>query len=1057
MVEFKKTPDKKEDLLRILNPVVRDWFFSRFKEFSLPQLFAVKEIHSRNNVLVSAPTGATKTLTGFLSVLNELVDSSQKGVLKDKTYCIYISPLKALNNDIQKNLREPLAEIEQIYGKKLNIRVGVRTGDTTQSEKQAMLKHPPHILITTPESLAIMLSSVKFVEHLKSVEWMVIDEVHALAENKRGVHLSLLMENIQHINDHICRVGLSATVAPLEDVAQFLVGTERSCKIVDVQFIKQLDLKVLSPVDDLINTDYNELHNKQYELLNKLIQEHKTTLIFTNTRAATERVVHYLKDRYPKNYAEITEDPEDVKGIGAHHGSLSKEHRLRIENSLREGKLRCVVCSTSLELGLDIGYIDLVILLGSPKSVARMLQRIGRSGHQLHSTTKGRIVVLDRDDLVECSVMLKNAMEKKIDRLHIPENALDVLAQVIVGFALQQVWDEKELFKLIKKSYCYRNLSWKDYNEILEYLAGNFVSLEERYIFGKIWRKDNSIGRKGKLGRVIYMTNIGTIPDNSFVLVKIGEHVVGKIDEAFLERLRPGDVFVLGGETYRFKFARGLVAQVETSVNRPPTVPSWYSDTLPLSFDLALEIGKFRRLMQQKLNKGSSKKEVVDWILSYLYVDDKAANAIYNYFKEQYDFLGIIPTDKKIVLENYTDESESKIIFHSLFGRRVNECLSRAIGFAVSRTQHRNVEIGVNDNGFYVASNRPINIIRVIELLKSEKLDLVLDAAIDNSEVFKRRFRHCAARALMILRNYKGHTKNVGRQQVSSMILMAALRRISPDFSILKEAKREVLHDLMDIDHTKEIFKLIEEKKISIEEVNTRIPSPFAFLIALQGHIDVLKMEDRIEFLKRMHQLVLGKIALDKGKKQEGVDAEKYLDFSIKEYIKKAFANKEEITPLQKALLSQLDRVSRVPRSAKLDLMYVIKGKEMSPGMVEKIRQYKSDIQKNWPKELAKFVISKAENPDFSYEDLWDKEERDKEEKKLLDIEDLKLDLKKAVSRSKIDSQIAYDLFNMVDGEKEGFRKETFDWMKKFLKGTIPKYWSDKIVKFLKKKAKELS
>jgi len=462
MIKVMKKPYKKEEVEKILNPIVKKWFFSRFKSFSLPQLYGVMEIHSRSNILVSAPTGATKTLTAFLAILNELVDSAEKGILEDKIYAVYVSPLKALNNDIQKNLVEPLKEIEEIAGRKLGIRIAVRTGDTTAQEKQKMLKNPPHILITTPESLAIVLSSVKFIEHLRDVQYCIIDEIHALADSKRGVHLSLSVERLSRMASYMTRIGLSATVAPIEEIAKFLVGFKdgkpNNCKIVDVQFIKELDLKVLSPLKDLINTSPEEIHESMYNLIDNLIQTHKTTLIFTNTRAATERVVDHLKNKFPKNYTE---------NIAAHHGSLSKEHRVNVEERLRQGKLKCVVCSTSLELGIDIGYIDLVVLLSSPKSVARALQRIGRSGHQLHEKAKGRLIVLDRDDLVECAVLLKSAIEKKIDKIHIPTNALDVLAQQIIGIALESKISLNELFSFLKQSYCYKNLQKKDFMQII--------------------------------------------------------------------------------------------------------------------------------------------------------------------------------------------------------------------------------------------------------------------------------------------------------------------------------------------------------------------------------------------------------------------------------------------------------------------------------------------------------------------------------------------------------------------------------------------------------------
>jgi ATP-dependent helicase Lhr and Lhr-like helicase len=862
MTETMKKPYKPEQINHILNPIVKKWFFTRFKEYSLPQLYGVMEIHSRNNILISAPTGATKTLTGFLSILNELVDSSEKGILENKIYCVYISPLRALSTDISVNLINPLKEMEEIAGKKLGIRVAVRTGDTDAYEKSKMLKNPPHILITTPESLAIVLSSFKFIDHLKDVQWCIVDEVHALAENKRGTHLSLSLERLQKLSPAMTRVGLSATIAPLEEIAKYLVGYEnkgeRPCKIVNVQFIKKLDLKVLSPVPDLIDTEHGNMHNSMYRLMHELIQEHKTTLIFTNTRSATERVVHNLKDKFPKFYGE--------DNIGAHHGSLSKQHRHSLENRLREGKMKVAVCSTSLELGLDIGFIDLVVCLSSPKSVARALQRIGRSGHKLNDVTKGRIIVLDRDDLIECAVILKSAIEKKIDKIHIPTNALDVLAQQIYGIAIQAPILINDLFKLIKNSYCYNKLLRKDFNEIIEYLCGKYISLEDRHIYAKIWHDEETgmIGKRGKLARVLYMTNIGTIPDETSVIVKVGDQVVGTIEEAFLEKLRAGDAFVLGGQVYQFKFARGMVAQVSASANRPPNVPAWFSEMLPLSFDLALEIGRFRKLLNEKFCSNKSKEEIIEFINDYVYVDKNAALSIYNYFFEQFSYAEI-PSNSRIIVEHYTnDQGVRHTIFHTLYGRRVNDCLSRAVAFAISRTQHRDVEIGINDNGFYVASEKTVNVMHAFKLIKSKDFRKVLNMAIDKTEILKRRFRHCAMRALMILRSYKGRTKRVGRQQVSSMILISAVRRISPDFSILKEARREVLEDLMDVDNAKKVIAGIEKKLIKIDEITTNIPSPFAFNLIAQGITDILKIEDRVEFLRRMHKNVLAKIGMKK-------------------------------------------------------------------------------------------------------------------------------------------------------------------------------------------------
>jgi ATP-dependent Lhr-like helicase len=614
-----------------------------------------------------------------------------------------------------------------------------------------------------------------------------------------------------------------------------------------------MDLKVLSPVKDLINTSYKEQAEGMYGLIDKLVQEHKTTLIFTNTRAATERVVDHLKNNFPKSYSD---------NIGAHHGSLSKETRLNIENRLREGKLKVVVCSTSLELGIDIGFIDLVICLGSPKGVARFLQRSGRAGHKLHDTVKSRVIVLDRDDLVECAVMLKSAIERKIDQVHIPKNCLDVLAQQIYGIAIADRINYKDLFGLIKGSYCYSTLSKKDFDDVLDYLSGEFTSLEDRHVYAKIfWDKEfNEIGSRGKLSRIIYMTNIGTIPDESHIRVKIGDQVVGSVDEGFLERLKRKDVFALGGERYEFQFARGMVAQVKGSVDRPPTIPSWFSEMLPLSFDLSIEIGRFRRLMEEKFVKKRCKSEILKFIDKYLYVDEYGKEAIYNYFNEMFKYVKVIPSDNKIVVEEYNAYNKKYVVFHTLYGRRVNDVLSRAVAYLTGLLGRRDIEIGINDNGFYLSSEKSMLALKAFKSLKSKDLDKIMEIALEKTEVLKRRFRHCAGRSLMILRMYKGHKKRVGRQQVSSMILINAVKRISNDFPILKEARREVLEDLMDVGNAKNIIKGVEKGKIKVKEIETKIPSPFAFNLVLQGHMDLFKVEDKTEFLQRMHNLVLAKI-----------------------------------------------------------------------------------------------------------------------------------------------------------------------------------------------------
>jgi ATP-dependent Lhr-like helicase len=430
--------------------------------------------------------------------------------------------------------------------------------------------------------------------------------------------------------------------------------------------------------------------------------------------------------------------------------------------------------------------------------------------------------------------------------------------------AIEDIYDLDELYGIIRKSYCYRNLTRTDFDNTISYLAGEFVSLEDRHVYAKIWKNENKIGRRGKMARVLYMTNIGTIPEQTAIKVKVGEAMVGTIDEAFLEKLRKGDIFVLGGETYQFLYARGTVAQVSAVSGRKPTVPKWVSEMLPLSFDLALDIQKFRRDMEDMFRTEKSRQEIMEFIHNYLYVDENAANSIYEYFKEQFLYAEV-PHTRKMIVEHYTDEYENKhIIFHSLYGRRVNDVLSRALGFAISRQQHRDVEISVTDNGFILKCSKKVIPMKAFALLKSNELRQVMENAIDRTQVLVRRFRHCATRALMILRNYKGIKKSVGKQQVSSMILMSAVKRISTDFPILKEARREVLEDLMDVEHAAYVLKEIEDKNVELKEIFTTVPTPFAFNLVLQGYQDILRMEDKAEFIKRMHDMVLAKISLKK-------------------------------------------------------------------------------------------------------------------------------------------------------------------------------------------------
>jgi ATP-dependent Lhr-like helicase len=864
--------------LQLLNPSVSKWF-SKFQELTPPQKFGIKLIHERKNCLITAPTGSGKTLTAFLSIISELENLAEKNELEDRIYCVYISPLKALANDIQRNLQEPLQDVRKLIEEKSGkskkgdavpeIRVGIRSGDTPQSERSKMLRKPPHILITTPESLAIMISSEKFSLHLKKVEWVIIDEIHELCNSKRGVHLSLSLERMQEassLEKDFCRVGLSATVAPLEEVAKFLVGLkngkERDCSIVNAQFAKKIKLSLYSPLPDLVYATQESLSNAVYRKAAELIESRRTTLVFTNTRSGTERVVHQLKKLLPK---------ERVDDVEAHHSSLSREERLLVEEKLKRGELKAVVCSTSLELGIDIGFIDLVLQLGSPKSVARCLQRTGRSGHRLHEESESMLVGMDRDDLVEIAVMLKEAREGKIDRVKIPENCLDVLTQHVLGMAIDRDWTVQEGFELVRRSYCYRDLPESDFLSILRYLSGAFTQLERHHVYGRIWfdEREKKFGRKGKLVRVIYSMNSGTIPDEvavSVILLPYRKHV-GMLEEEFLEKLKKGDRFVLGGKVYEFSYAMGLNCYVTSSAGLQPTIPSWFSEMLPLSWDLANSIADFRKTVFDCLG---DRKLLKDYLKNVCHCDDYASDSIIDYFQLQFDFLKKakakqLHSRKHILVEEWSDETNRTryFIVHSLVGRKANGVLAKTLGFLLSEETGSNVLVALSDNGFAlgIPARFKVEFKEIFESLDSENVEGVAKNAILKTEAMKRRFRHVATRSFMILRNYMGRRKSVGKQQMSAHMLLGMSTRIE-GFPVVKETFREILEDDMDLEKAKEFLDDLNGGKRALEFLKpSKVPSPFAHNLVTQGYSDAVMIQDRKKILQKLHEMVLDEIS----------------------------------------------------------------------------------------------------------------------------------------------------------------------------------------------------
>jgi len=836
----------------MMEPLISTWFNERFDRLTEPQAKAIPIIHERKSVLVSSPTGSGKTLTAFTSIINELTRYASEGTLEDRIYCIYISPLKALANDVNRNLNTPLEEMKAVaqeHGMNYPpIRVAVRSGDTTQYERQKMVKKPPHILITTPESLALVLAAPKFRERLNQVEWLILDEIHDMCDSKRGALLSLTLERLrEHCETDFVRIGLSATLAPIEAIAGYLVGCEESGEPRDVTLVessskKILDLQVICPTEDMTAFSSEIVNSMMYDQLKELIDQHDTTLVFTNTRSGAESVVYKLKER-------------GLESVEVHHSSLGKEIRLDVEERLKRGEIRCVVCSTSLELGIDIGSVDLVCQIGSPKSVAKGLQRIGRSGHSMGKVAKGRLLVFDPDDLVECAVMCRAAHRGDIDRVGIPEDPLDVLAQTLVGMSLDKRWDIDEAYKLVRGSYCYRNLDKDRFLSVLKYLGSKD---EYEGVYSKLWydTEEGQFGRK-KGSRMIYFMNLGTIPEeaNYRVITNHGS-VAGELSEKFVERLAPRDVFVLGGRSFEFVRSKGMTAHVKEASGRKPTVPSWAGEMLPRSFDLSMDVARFRGEMAARIDEDDIKLNVE--LCRDFGMDDGSANSIISYFREQMAVAGSIPDDKILTIEEYIDPAGGqKLIFHFPFGRRVNDALSRGYAYRISNTIGCNVSITMSDDNFMIGTSRKVDITKIPQMLSSTDLENILRRAIRDSEIFKLRFRHTATRSFMILRNYMGRSVSVNRQQVRSTYLLETLGNME-NVPVIEETYREVLEDDMDIKNARVVLDMISNGEMSIDTVPyTGTPSPFAHNVILSGFSDIVLMEDRSALLRELHRKVL--------------------------------------------------------------------------------------------------------------------------------------------------------------------------------------------------------
>ncbi|MFB6299854.1 MAG: ATP-dependent helicase [Halobacteriales archaeon] len=880
------------NVLAKLDPAIQAWWIDEFGEaipenggfFTPPQKQAIPLIHDRTNTLICAPTGSGKTMASYCSIINELFARAVDTGLENSVYCLYVSPLKSLANDIHRNLEVPLAGIHDRLAANdtevEEIRHAIRHGDTDDATRQRMLEETPHILNTTPETLAILLNSPRFKEKLETVEYVIVDEIHSLAESKRGTHLAVSLERLENMTDGSpVRIGCSATIEPLDTMAEFLVGREepggaaREYEVVDTRFVRDFDLRLDCPTDDLIGTPRAEVQDRFYRQLHGYIQDHTTTLVFTNTRSGAERVLHNLRERYPGAY-------EDANS-GCHHGSLSKTARERIEEKLKAGEIDVVTSSTSLELGIDMPTLDLVVQVGSPKSVAALLQRVGRAGHQLGETVEGRVMVLDRVELVECTVMLKRAEEGFIDRVFIPENAQDVAAQHVYGMAINSVRPEAEVKATLRRAYPYRAYDDAQFEQLLRYLTASYDGMEDRNVYAKVWRDTNDppdgeyhyeefpvgeplIGKRGRLARPIYMQNIGTIPDSFScdVFTRSDNEWVGDLDEDYLDTLESGDVFVLGGERFEFRYRRGSNVYVDRT-NARPTVPSWFSERLPLTFDLGCEILQFQEKMLECLDRGGQ-PAVRNWLRSFP-IDEDAVYALARMFDEQCRYTGAdsVSTFDRLAIEEELDHEQYKRHYyvHSNYGRKFNDGFSRLVAYRCAQEATANVDVAVADHGFTLTLplNRKIDLAGIIEGIDPEAVRSDLRASLKGTELLKRYFRINATRSLMILKRYKGHEKSAQKQQVSSEMLLGFAEELT-DFAVIEETYRELLEDKLNVAAIETVLERITDEELTVTTKQVESPSPRAFGLATLMASDVVLAEDESAILEEFHERVMDAI-----------------------------------------------------------------------------------------------------------------------------------------------------------------------------------------------------
>ncbi|MGD2247163.1 MAG: ATP-dependent helicase [Candidatus Methanofastidiosia archaeon] len=930
--------DEDHTVMELFEPYVKEWMYSEFSKLTPPQRAAWPLIAEGNHTLIFSPTGSGKTLAAFLFCINELFKKSVTGDLDDTIYVLYISPLRALSNDIHRNLYAPLKGIYSILKQKgvtcQPIRSQVRTGDTTSAERARMARKPPHILITTPETLYIVLTTEKFRENLRNITYVIVDEIHALAGSKRGVQLSVSLERLaSFLGYNPVRIGLSATQSPVEEIAKFLAGVKdgvpRPCEIVDIGARKTLDVKVVSPVDNLLEAKNDVIWNAAYAKLLDMVKDHETTLIFTNSRYRTESMALTLREL----------GDEFGLHIGSHHGSMSRVIRQNVEERLKQNKLDAVIATSSLELGIDIGSIDLVCNVESPKSLSSGMQRVGRAGHLLKETSKGRILAVDPDDLVESAVLVRGISHSIIDTTHIPFNALDMLAQQIVACAAADDWDRNKLYTMITQSYCYHSLPEEDFERTLTMLSSQVAPK----IYPKIhYDTINKNITGGRGARPIAFRCGGAIPDTANYNVYQGNTKIGTLDEGFVERMRPGDVFILGSQAWQMTGLDKKKVYVHHVSDVPPTIPYWGGTRPSRTFDLGMLVGSFRRKVESLIDSPT----LEEWLQKEYLLDADGAKAVAKYYREQYMMLGALPSDTHIVVESFKNElGYQQIAVHSPFGVRVNDMWGYALMAAVKQVFNIQINVATVDDGILLTFPEDVLIDpeSVIQLVTTEFLEENVHEIIGDSPVFASRFRHCAVRSFLILREYTGKRVPVWLQSLRATELLEELKS-EKDFPIIKEAYRESVQDAFDLPHLMQILHNIEQKEITVTYCKTRIPSPFIhqlLLVGQFGDFGQISNEERKLRLIHLHRKVLKQL----------VDEDLIKGLLVEEEVEKVQKELQFLLDNQKA--QSKEELARILKSlgdlTTEEIIERVKDSEKSLAFLEELCAEKRVIQVNIP------------------------------------------------------------------------------------------------------------